>query len=154
MLLQDLLDLRAPPRGCAPPRRPRAAARCTKKAPWSSCGRKPVGVMRDSAEDADADQPPISSSDSTRHAHQPLHDPRHSRRAPSRCRAARSPIGAAPSGRAWRRNTAHSAGDSVSAFIAEISMATLIVTANWRNSSPEMPGMKADRHEDRQQHQA
>ena len=26
---------------------------------------------------------------------------------------------------------------------AEISIATLIVTANWRNSVPEMPGMKA-----------
>ena len=43
----------------------------------------------------------------------------------------------------WRRNTAHSAGDRVSAFSAEISIATLIVTANCRNNSPEMPGMKA-----------
>ena len=44
----------------------------------------------------------------------------------------------------WRRrNTAHNAGDSVSALSAEISIATLIVTANCRNSSPEMPGMKA-----------
>ncbi len=42
----------------------------------------------------------------------------------------------------WRRNTPQSAGDSVSALIAEISIATLIVTANWRNSLPEMPGMK------------
>ena len=46
-------------------------------------------------------------------------------------------------GPVWRRNTAHSAGDSVSAFSAEISIATLMVTANCRNSSPEMPGMKA-----------
>ena len=38
---------------------------------------------------------------------------------------------------------AQSAGDSVSALIAEISMAMLMVTANWRNSWPEMPGMKA-----------
>ena len=43
----------------------------------------------------------------------------------------------------WRRNTAHSAGDKVSAFSAEITIATLIVTANWRNKVPEMPGMKA-----------
>jgi hypothetical protein len=42
-----------------------------------------------------------------------------------------------------RKNTAHSAGDSVSAFNAEISIATLIVTANCRNSWPEMPGMNA-----------
>ena len=38
---------------------------------------------------------------------------------------------------------AHSAGDSVSALIAERNIATATVTANWRNSSPEMPGMKA-----------
>jgi hypothetical protein len=37
----------------------------------------------------------------------------------------------------------HSAGDNVSAFTAEISIATLIVTANCRNSVPETPGMKA-----------
>ena len=37
----------------------------------------------------------------------------------------------------------HSAGDSVSALTAEMSTAALIVTANWRNSSPEMPAMKA-----------
>src|SRR5215469_300071 len=42
-----------------------------------------------------------------------------------------------------RRNTAHSAGDKVSAFNAEISIATLIVTANWRNNVPEIPGIKA-----------
>ena len=42
----------------------------------------------------------------------------------------------------WRRNTPHSAGDSVSALIAEITIATLMVTANWRNNWPEMPGMK------------
>ena len=46
-------------------------------------------------------------------------------------------------GPVWRRNTAHSAGDSVSAFNAEITIAALIVTANWRNSVPEIPGMKA-----------
>ena len=40
-----------------------------------------------------------------------------------------------------RRNTAHNAGDSVSAFSAEISMAQLIVTANWRNMTPDRPGM-------------
>src|ERR1700761_477049 len=34
-------------------------------------------------------------------------------------------------------------GDKVSAFSAEITMAALIVTANCRNSVPEMPGMKA-----------
>ena len=38
---------------------------------------------------------------------------------------------------------AHSAGDSVSALIAERNIDTATVTANWRNSSPEMPGMKA-----------
>src|SRR6516162_1151676 len=42
-----------------------------------------------------------------------------------------------------RRNTAHNAGDKVSAFNAEISIATLIVTANWRNNVPEIPGIKA-----------
>src|SRR5215831_8547477 len=42
-----------------------------------------------------------------------------------------------------RRNTAHSAGDRVSAFNAEIAIATLIVTANWRNNVPETPGIKA-----------
>src|SRR5580693_4902912 len=42
-----------------------------------------------------------------------------------------------------RRNTAHSAGDRVSAFSAEISIATLIVTANCRNNVPAIPGMKA-----------
>ena len=42
-----------------------------------------------------------------------------------------------------RRNTAHNAGDRVSAFNAEIAIATLIVTANCRNSVPETPGMKA-----------
>src|SRR3546814_17318143 len=40
-------------------------------------------------------------------------------------------------------NTAHSAGDSVSALIAEITIAADTATANWRNSSPEVPGMKA-----------
>ena len=42
----------------------------------------------------------------------------------------------------WRRNTPHRAGDKVSALVAEISMATLIVTANCRNNVPEIPGMK------------
>ena len=43
---------------------------------------------------------------------------------------------------AWR-NTPHSAGDNVSALIAEMNIDTATVTANWRNNSPEMPGMKA-----------
>ena len=43
----------------------------------------------------------------------------------------------------WRRNTAQSAGESVSAFSAEITIADEIVTANCRNSSPDRPGMKA-----------
>jgi hypothetical protein len=38
-----------------------------------------------------------------------------------------------------RRNSAHSAGESVSALIAEITIAALIVTANCRNSVPESP---------------
>ena len=42
-----------------------------------------------------------------------------------------------------RRSTAHSAGDSVSALIAEITIETETATANCRNSSPEMPGMNA-----------
>ena len=41
------------------------------------------------------------------------------------------------------RNTAHSAGDSVSALIAEMIIETETATANCRNSSPEMPGMNA-----------
>ena len=39
-------------------------------------------------------------------------------------------------------NSPHNAGESVSAFSAEISIAALIVTANCLNSTPEMPGMK------------
>ena len=35
-----------------------------------------------------------------------------------------------------------SAGESVSALIDEITTATEIVTANWVNSRPVMPGMK------------
>ena len=42
-----------------------------------------------------------------------------------------------------RRNTAQSAGDSVSALTAEITIDTETATANCRNSSPEMPGMNA-----------
>lgn len=42
-----------------------------------------------------------------------------------------------------RRNTPQSAGERVSALIAEISIAALIVTANCRNSVPDTPGMKA-----------
>ena len=41
-----------------------------------------------------------------------------------------------------RRNSPHRAGDKVSAFSAEISMAAEMVTANCLNSTPEMPGMK------------
>src|SRR5215831_4916903 len=43
----------------------------------------------------------------------------------------------------WRRKTAHKAGDKVSALIAEIAIATLIVTANCRNNVPDTPGIKA-----------
>ena len=43
----------------------------------------------------------------------------------------------------WRRKTPHRAGERVSALMAEITMATLMVTANWRNNWPETPGMKA-----------
>ncbi len=42
-----------------------------------------------------------------------------------------------------RSRTPQSAGERVSALTAEITMAALIVTENWRNSSPEIPGMKA-----------
>ena len=42
-----------------------------------------------------------------------------------------------------RSTIAHSAGERVSALTAEISIATLMVTANWRNRLPEMPGMNA-----------
>src|SRR3984885_4828994 len=42
-----------------------------------------------------------------------------------------------------RNKTAQSAGDSVSALIADKNIATATVTANCRNSSPEIPGMKA-----------
>ena len=37
----------------------------------------------------------------------------------------------------------HRAGDSVNALIADRNMDTETVTANCRNSSPEMPGMNA-----------
>src|SRR5580704_126742 len=45
----------------------------------------------------------------------------------------------------WPRlsSTAHNAGLKVSALSAEISIATETATANWRNSWPLMPGMKA-----------
>ena len=42
-----------------------------------------------------------------------------------------------------RSSTPHSAGDSVRALIAERNIDTATVMANWRNSSPEMPGMNA-----------
>src|SRR5258708_19204499 len=42
-----------------------------------------------------------------------------------------------------RSKTPQSAGDKVSALIADRNIATATVTANWRNSSPEMPGMNA-----------
>src|SRR5471032_76320 len=38
---------------------------------------------------------------------------------------------------------AHKAGDKVSALIAEITIAQEMVTANWRNSVPDRPGMNA-----------
>ena len=38
---------------------------------------------------------------------------------------------------------AHKAGESVSALIADRNIETATVTANWRNNSPEIPGMKA-----------
>ena len=40
-------------------------------------------------------------------------------------------------------STEHSAGLSVSALIAEMSIEVETATANWRNSWPLMPGMKA-----------
>jgi hypothetical protein len=39
--------------------------------------------------------------------------------------------------------TEQRAGDKVSALIAEITIAAEIVTANWRNSTPEEPGRNA-----------
>ena len=50
-----------------------------------------------------------------------------------------------PRGRPWLlvRRTEHKAGASDRALIAEISIETETATANWRNSSPVMPGMKA-----------
>src|SRR3546814_16977707 len=42
-----------------------------------------------------------------------------------------------------RSITPQSAGERVSALIADIIMAALIVTENWRKISPEMPVMKA-----------
>ena len=44
-------------------------------------------------------------------------------------------------------------GRQVSALIADSNMATATVTANWRNSSPEMPGMKATGTKTDEQHQ-
>ena len=57
-------------------------------------------------------------------------------------RRSTQPIGPrlGPGGAETRRT---SAGDKVSALTAEINIATLIVTANCRNSVPETPGMKA-----------
>jgi len=43
---------------------------------------------------------------------------------------------------------AHNAGDSVSALIAESNIATATVTANCRNSTPDMPGNSYDRCSD------
>ena len=83
---------------------------------------------------------------------QPVRPRRSSRRAPCRCRSASSrPVRAG--GGPWRRNSAHKAGDSVSAMIADSSIDMLMVTANWRNNVPDRPGNEGDRHEHRQQHQ-
>ena len=68
---------------------------------------------------------------------------RRSRRARGRCRRSTQPIEPAPRARCGAGTRAHSAGDRVSALTAEISMATLMVTANWRNNWPDMPGMNA-----------
>src|SRR5204863_1198830 len=42
-----------------------------------------------------------------------------------------------------RNNTPQSAGDRVNALIADSNIETATVTANCRNSSPEIPGMNA-----------
>ena len=69
--------------------------------------------------------------------------PRHSRRAPCRWRPARSASGRATCLAALQQHRAQSAGLRVSALSAEISIAIETATANWRNSWPLMPGMKA-----------
>ena len=49
----------------------------------------------------------------------------------------------------WRRKMPQSAGDRVKALIAEMTIDTLIVTANCRNNWPETPGNEGDGHENR-----
>ena len=111
-----------------------------KNAPWSSSGRKPVGVMLRQHQ-MPAPATAITTSDRTATPQQPAHHRGIAVAHAGRCRRASSRSG--PRGWPWwRRNTPHNAGDSVSALIAEISIATLMVTANWRNSVPDTPGMK------------
>jgi len=62
------------------------------------------------------------------------------------------PIGTAPWPLGLTQNTAQSAGDKVSALSAEISIATLIVTANCRTACP-IPPDEGKRHEHGKQHQ-
>ena len=112
-----------------------------KKVPWSSCGRKPCGVLRadgpdregepggdQERDDGDADQPPHHGGVAVPHlvdAAQHVPD-----------RAALRPA-------CGRRKRTQSAGERVSALMAEITIAAEIVTANCRNSTPDRPGMKA-----------
>ena len=82
---EHVLDLPACSSGCPRPartaslvrddaRRRRGNCTWTKKAPWSSSGRKPVGVFAATAVDAEADSAAIRTSDRMATRHQPPHD--------------------------------------------------------------------------------
>ena len=113
-----------------------------KKAPWSSSGRNPIGVFRDSAVDRRRRTRRLRRATNAARRTQERHAAAIAVARPVDAAAARVPSGRGD-GPPGRSTSAQSAGDRVSAFKAEISMATLIVTANWRNNWPETPGMKA-----------
>ena len=120
---------------------PSGSRMAAKKAPWSSAGRKPCGVILNSPSDAAADHGHRDQAEDGE-AHQAPDDRRHSRRAPSRWRPGpRASDGHAVPPRF--SSTEHKAGLSVSALIAEMIIAVDTATANWRKSWPLTPGMKA-----------
>ena len=114
-VLGDALDLTHDVAGPRDGRPVRATALATKKPPWSSEGRNPVGVCR-----AKPNIPPPKATASTT----PITDSRSvlpdqvGRSRPARHRCRRITHAITPRfGPEWRRKTAHKAGDSVSALM-------------------------------------
>ena len=141
LLLHDLLDLLGDCAPCGSARRPPAAAAPRRSRPGPPPAGSPVGV--------------IVNRPAGRHHDRDDGDQRE-RRPPAPV-AARPPRSPGSRGRSRRARSAsgratvcpgfsrieHSAGLRLSALIAEISIETDTATANWRNSSPLIPGMNA-----------